>query len=118
MAELQLSLEDGVTERLKIDMNSDSWLSKNIRPASLVFTTLTVTILAVTDGNIQVGQFSFVVKSAYVSLMESLMLMQYTFYFGGRSVEKIMKSANELRMTKVTRRERKQAAKNEFSDEQ
>ncbi len=117
MAELQLSLEDNVTDRLKIDMNSDSWLSKNIRPASLVFTTIMVTILALTDGNILIGTFTFEVKEAYVKLMESLMLMQYTFYFGGRSVEKIMKSANEFRMSKVTRKERKRAAREEFDNE-
>lgn len=112
LTDLTVTLEDNLTDRLRIDMQSDSWLSKNIRPLSIVFTTVVVTVLACTDGNIDIQNFHFVVKETYVKLMESLMLMQYTFYFGGRSVEKIMQSANQLRMSKVTRKERKQQATN------
>ena len=80
------SSENELTERLKIDMSSDSWLSKNIRPSSLIFTTIVITILTIFDGNI--GKFEF--NTAYVSLFQSLLMLQYGFYFGGRIAEKIM----------------------------
>ena len=89
-----------LTERHKIDMQSDSKLSKNIRPLSMVFTTLMVTIFAITDGNLKVGEFAFSINGAYVKLLESLMIMQYTFYFGGRSIEKIIKVGKGLKGSK------------------
>ena len=45
-AEHEENLEGELTQRLKIDMKSDSWLSKNIRPMALIFMTITVAILA------------------------------------------------------------------------
>jgi hypothetical protein len=75
-----------LTKRLEIDMASDSWLSKNIRPLSLVFTTILVTWLSITDGNL--GEFE--VKQSYITLIEGLMTLQYMFYFGSRGVEKVM----------------------------
>ena len=47
--------QEQVTARWEADMKSDSWLSKNIRPAVLIFLTVVFTILAFFDGNI--GEF-------------------------------------------------------------
>lgn len=88
VAEYELNSQKELTERLRIDMKSDSVLSKNIRPLSLIFTTILVTILSSTDGNLG----SFEVKDSYITLIESLMVLQYTFYFGSRGVEKIMET--------------------------
>jgi hypothetical protein len=85
--EYALKNEEELTKRLEIDMTSDSWLSKNVRPLSLVFMTLMVTFFAFTDGNI--GQFS--INESYVKLYEGLLLTVYMFYFGSRGVEKTMK---------------------------
>ena len=82
----QQSSEAELTERLKIDMSSDNWLSKNIRPASLIFITTVITILTLFDGNI--GTFEFNV--AYIDLWQALLIMQFTFYFGSRGIEKIV----------------------------
>ena len=76
--------QGNVTERLKADMGSDSWLSKNIRP---------MTLLA-----ILVGYFTFAMMSAfgrdanqsYVELLGQWGMLIMSFYFGGRTLEKII----------------------------
>lgn len=76
--------QNNLTERLKSDMASDSWLSKNIRPMTLIF------ILA--------GYFIFAMMSAfekdtnerYVELLGQWGMLIMSFYFGGRTLEKIM----------------------------
>ena len=56
LEEADKDAQQQVTERWRYDMQSDSWLSKNIRPLTLVFLTVMFTLLAFTDGNI--GEFS------------------------------------------------------------
>ena len=90
LANYQISLDAEVTERLSIDMNSDSVLSKNIRPITLIFTTVVITSLAITHGNFG----DFVVEEAYITLFQSLLILQYGFYFGSRGVEKVIQSIN------------------------
>ena len=73
-----------VTERLKADMGSDSWLSKNIRPMTLIA--------------ILIGYFTFAglsaakidVNESYVQLLGQWGMLIMSFYFGGRTVEKII----------------------------
>ncbi|MEN9589896.1 MAG: hypothetical protein RLZZ481_1682 [Pseudomonadota bacterium] len=73
-----------LTERLKADMGSDSWLSKNIRPMTLIA--------------ILVGYFVFAGLSAakidvneeYVQLLGQWGMLIMSFYFGGRTLEKII----------------------------
>jgi hypothetical protein len=76
--------EQEISKRLQYDMSSDSWLAKNIRPLSLVFTTLFVFAIAATDGNI--GQFK--INTTYIDLFKSLLMVQYSFYFGSRALTK------------------------------
>jgi len=79
-----VSEQHELTERLKADMGSDSWLSKNIRPMTLI------AILA--------GYFIFAglsaakieVNSEYVQLLGQWGMLIMSFYFGGRTLEKIM----------------------------
>ena len=73
-----------VTERWKFDMQSDSFLSKNIRPLVMVFLTAVFTLLAFTDGNI--GQFS--IQKEYIPIFQTLLVTVYGAYFVGRSWEK------------------------------
>ena len=73
-----------VTERWNFDMQSDSFLSKNIRPLVMVFLTTMFTILAFTDGNI--GQFS--IQKEYIPIFQTLLVTVYGAYFVGRSWEK------------------------------
>jgi tRNA U38,U39,U40 pseudouridine synthase TruA len=73
-----------VTERWKFDMQSDSFLSKNIRPLVMVFLTAVFTLLAFTDGNI--GQFS--IQKEYIPIFQTLLVTVYGAYFVGRTWEK------------------------------
>lgn len=79
--------QDQISERWKYDMQSDSYLSKNIRPLVLVFLTAVFTLLAFTDGNI--GQFQ--IQKDYIPIFQSLLITVYGAYFVGRSWEKSKK---------------------------
>lgn len=81
----QLATSEGeeTTKRLQTDMASDSWLSKNVRPATLVYILTAYLILALLDGN------GFKVAESYVTLLGQWGMLVMSFYFGGRSVEKV-----------------------------
>jgi hypothetical protein len=76
--------QDQVTDRWRFDMQSDSFLSKNIRPLVLVFLTVMFTLFAFTDGNI--GEFK--VQKEYIPIFQTLLVTVYGAYFVGRSWEK------------------------------
>lgn len=76
--------QDQVTDRWKYDMQSDSFLSKNIRPLVLVFLTVMFTLFAFTDGNI--GEFK--VQKEYIPIFQTLLITVYGAYFVGRTWEK------------------------------
>jgi hypothetical protein len=76
------------TKRWTADMNSDSWLSKNIRPLSLAFLTLTLFIYIVLDSSLE----GFKIDSNWIDLLSSLLLLVYGGYFGARSAEKITRN--------------------------
>ena len=79
------------TERWKLDMQSDSFLSKNIRPLVLIFLTVIFTALAFFDGNIG----GFKVAEEYIPIFQSLLITVYGAYFVGRTWEKSKKSKQE-----------------------
>jgi tRNA U38,U39,U40 pseudouridine synthase TruA len=85
--------QDQVTERWKLDMQSDSFLSKNIRPLVLVFLTVMFTLFAFTDGNI--GRFE--VQKEYIPIFQSLLITVYGAYFVGRTWEKNKRNGKEDR---------------------
>lgn len=89
LAELQQDVIEmqEVTKRWQYDMSSDSWLSKNIRPLSLAFLTLTLFIYIILDSSIN----GFIIDKAWIDLLSSLLLLVYGGYFGMRSVEKVTK---------------------------
>ena len=79
-----------ITERWKVDMQSDSFLSKNIRPLVLIYLTIIFTILSFFDGNIG----GFKVAEEYIPIFQSLLITVYGAYFVGRTWEKSKKSNN------------------------
>lgn len=82
--EFQKMQETGVSERWKADMLSDSWLSKNIRPGTLLYLLSAYTLLSLGSG------FGFNVTQAYVELLGQMLMLVMTAYFGGRTLEKII----------------------------
>ena len=80
-----------VSARWEADMKHGSWLSKNIRPLTLIFLTAVFTILSVFDGNLQIGGEDFTIGAAYVPVYQTLLMTVYAAYFAGRSIEKVRK---------------------------
>lgn len=76
-----------ITKRWSSDMQSDSWLSKNIRPLSLAFLTLCLSIYIVLDSSLE----GFKIAQEWIQLLSSLLMLVYGGYFGARALEKITK---------------------------
>jgi hypothetical protein len=77
---------NNISSRWASDMKSDSWLSKNTRPMTLIYLTLAMTIFIVLDSTVLLE-----IKTGWVSLLEALLLTVYVAYFGSRGAEKITK---------------------------
>lgn len=73
-----------LTKRQEADMASDSWLSKNIRPMTLVFILLVYSMFAM------MSAWDIEVNNNYVELLGQWGMLIMSFYFGGRTLEKIM----------------------------
>ena len=89
LADLQQDVAEmqEVTKRWDSDMSSDSWLSKNIRPLSLAFLTLSLFIYVILDSSLK----SFKIDAQWISLLGNLLMLVYGGYFGARTLEKIRK---------------------------
>ena len=82
--EIDLQYDKEVSARHLADMQSDSWLSKNIRPMTLIFILAMYSLLSISSG------FDFVVTESYVQLLGQWGMLIMSFYFSGRTLEKLM----------------------------
>ena len=83
--------QEQVTRRWEADMKSDSWLSKNIRPMTLIFLTVSTVLIIFMDA----GLLKFEVKDSYVDLLQLVLITVIGAYFGGRSLEKVKNTSNK-----------------------
>ena len=83
----EIEMEKNITERWKMDMQSDSWLSKNIRPLVLVFLVVSTVLMIFIDA----GTINFVVEDKWTDLLQLVLITVIGAYFGGRSLEKVKK---------------------------
>ncbi len=83
----EAEMQKQVTERWSMDMQSDSWLSKNIRPLVLIFLVVSTVLLVFIDA----GVIAFEVKASWVDLLQLVLITVIGAYFGGRSLEKVKK---------------------------
>ena len=89
MAELELLAKaaqadaNNITDRWKADMSSDSWLSKNIRPMSLIAIFTMYSVFAM------MSAFGYNANESYVQLLGNWGMLIMGAYFGGRTVEKL-----------------------------
>jgi len=83
----EAEMQKQVTDRWKVDMASDSWLSKNIRPLVLIFLVVATVLLIFIDA----GVIHFEVKASWVDLLQLVLITVIGAYFGGRSLEKVKK---------------------------
>jgi hypothetical protein len=83
----EAEMQKQVTNRWNVDMNSDSWLSKNIRPLVLIFLVVSTVLMIFIDA----GVIAFEVKDTWVDLLQLVLITVIGAYFGGRSLEKVKK---------------------------
>ena len=86
IAEHEAKMEQNITDRWSADMNSDSWLSKNVRPLAICFLTVVTMIFVALDSST-----NFEVDEVWVDLLKTLLVTTYLAYFGSRGVEKYKK---------------------------
>ena len=80
----EAEMERNITDRWSADMNSDSWLSKNVRPLVLIFLVVCTVLMIFIDA----GTISFTVEQKWTDLLQIVLITVLCAYFGGRSIEK------------------------------
>ena len=93
LAELQADTaeQQELTKRAEADMASDSWLSKNIRPMTLIAILAGYFIFAM------MSAFNMETNSKYVELLGQWGMLIMSFYFGGRTLEKIIDMKSKVK---------------------
>ena len=80
----EAKMEQNITDRWTADMNSDSWLSKNVRPLVLIFLVVCTVLMIFIDA----GSIDFVVEEKWTDLLQLVLITVIGAYFGGRTMEK------------------------------
>ena len=80
----EAEMQRNVTDRWQSDMNSDSWLSKNVRPLVLIFLVVCTMLMIFIDA----GTIKFTVEEKWTDLLQLVLITVIGAYFGGRSFEK------------------------------
>ena len=87
ISDYEVEMEKNITSRWEADLKSDSWLSKNVRPMTLIFLIVCTMLLKFIDA----GALNFEVRSSWVDLLQLVLITVIGAYFGGRSLEKVKK---------------------------
>jgi hypothetical protein len=83
----EIEMEKNITARWEVDMKSDSWLSKNVRPMVLIFLVVSTVLMIFIDA----GTINFLVEEKWTDLLQIVLITVIGAYFGGRSFEKTKK---------------------------
>ena len=84
VSKYEVEMEKTITDRWKSDMNSDSWLAKNVRPMVLIFLVVCTVLMIFIDA----GTIKFEVEEKWTDLLQIVLITVIGAYFGGRSLEK------------------------------
>ena len=87
----EVEMEKQITDRWNADMNSDSWLSKNVRPLVLIFLVVCTVLMIFIDA----GTIKFTVEEKWTDLLQLVLITVIGAYFGGRTMEKRKKQQND-----------------------
>ena len=87
VANYEVEMEKQISDRWKADMNSDSWLSKNVRPLVLIFLVVCTVLMIFIDA----GTIAFQVEEKWTDLLQLVLITVIGAYFGGRTMEKRVK---------------------------
>lgn len=88
IANHEAKMEQNITDRWAADMNSDSWLSKNVRPLVLIFLVVCTVLMIFIDA----GTIAFDVEEKWTDLLQLVLITVIGAYFGGRTMEKRVKA--------------------------
>lgn len=92
--EAEARLESEITKRWEADMGQDDTLAKRVRPISLLYLLIFMSVVIVADSS---GGLDFEVKKAYIELLEALLMLVFFAYFGSRGIEKIQSIRSKWR---------------------
>ena len=84
VSDYETKMEQNTTDRWKADMNSDSWLSKNVRTLVLIFLVISTVLMIFIDA----GTIAFEVEAKWTDLLQLVLITVIGAYFGGRTMEK------------------------------
>jgi len=85
LSNYEVKMEEQISSRWEADMKSDSWLSKNVRPLTLMFLVVSTVLMVFIDA----GVISFIVDEDWKELLKMVLITTVGAYFGGRSYEKV-----------------------------
>ena len=88
VANYEVEMEKQISNRWTADMNSDSWLSKNVRPLVLIFLVISTVLMIFIDA----GTIQFTVEEKWTDLLQLVLITVIGAYFGGRTMEKRKKT--------------------------
>ena len=91
ISDYETQMEQNITDRWKSDMNSDSWLSKNVRPLVLCFLVISTVLMIFIDA----GTINFIVEEKWTDLLQLVLITVIGAYFGGRTMEKRVKAPED-----------------------
>ena len=85
--EAEADMQKNVTERWKADLQHGNWLTKSVRPLTLIFLVVSTVIMVFIDS----GFTTFDVEEKWTDLLQLVLITVIGAYFGGRSIEKVKK---------------------------
>jgi hypothetical protein len=83
----EAAMQKNITERWKVDLQHGNWLTRSVRPLTLIFLVLSTVLMVFIDS----GSIVFEVEEKWTDLLQIVLITVIGAYFGGRSIEKIKK---------------------------
>tara|TARA_R110000796_G_scaffold39733_1_gene98919 strand:+ start:400 stop:798 length:399 start_codon:yes stop_codon:yes gene_type:complete len=83
----EADIQKNVTERWKADLQHGNWLTKSVRPLTLIFLVVSTVFMVFIDS----GSIAFEVEEKWTDLLQIVLITVIGAYFGGRSIEKVKK---------------------------
>jgi len=83
----EADMQKNVTERWKVDLQHGNWLTRSVRPLTLIFLVVSTVLMVFIDS----GSIVFEVEEKWTDLLQIVLITVIGAYFGGRSIEKVKK---------------------------
>ena len=83
----EAAMQKNITERWMVDLQHGNWLTRSVRPLTLIFLVLSTVLMVFIDS----GSIVFEVEEKWTDLLQIVLITVIGAYFGGRSIEKVKK---------------------------